>query len=248
MPERRGLKWSRLLVVLLVVAACWFGWREVQRQVREHPERFPWTPLSLSDPVGPFTARKLAGLTDEPARCRALLDAAGDRDKPAPAIATGNPDCGYADGMIIMAERDSSIHFTPAGLVTSCPVSASLRLWERELQSAALRHLGSRVIRIEHFGSYSCRRLYGGSEGPWSEHSTADAVDIAGFRLADGRRITVPADWVGSGDEAAFLRAARDSACELFATTLSPDYNAAHRDHLHLDQAERGARGGRLCR
>ena len=44
------------------------------------------------------------------------------------------------------------------------------------------------------------------------------------------------------------LREVRDGACDLFATTLSPDYNAAHRDHLHLDQAARGARGWRACR
>ncbi|WP_375292508.1 extensin family protein, partial [Sphingomonas melonis] len=84
--------------------------------------------------------------------------------------------------------------------------------------------------------------------GTWSEHATADAVDIAGFRLADGRRITVVGDWTGSGDKAAFLREVRDGACRLFATTLSPDYNAAHRDHLHLDQADRGAMGWRACR
>jgi hypothetical protein len=40
----------------------------------------------------------------------------------------------------------------------------------------------------------------------------------------------------------------RDGACRLFATTLSPDYNAAHADHLHLDQANRGAGGWRACR
>jgi hypothetical protein len=39
----------------------------------------------------------------------------------------------------------------------------------------------------------------------------------------------------------------RDGACRLFATVLSPDYNAAHRDHLHLDEAKRGAMW-RACR
>ena len=39
----------------------------------------------------------------------------------------------------------------------------------------------------------------------------------------------------------------RDGACGLFATVLSPDYNAAHRDHFHLDQAARGRFGG-VCR
>jgi hypothetical protein len=40
----------------------------------------------------------------------------------------------------------------------------------------------------------------------------------------------------------------RNGACQLFATVLSPDYNEAHRDHLHFDQAERGAMGWRGCR
>ncbi|MFN3798647.1 MAG: extensin family protein, partial [Sphingobium yanoikuyae] len=52
----------------------------------------------------------------------------------------------------------------------------------------------------------------------------------------------------GQGKDAAFLRDVRDGACGLFSTVLSPDYNAAHRDHFHLDQAERGATGWRACR
>ena len=248
MPERRGPRWGCLVVLVVLALAGWFGWREFQAYVRANPERFPWTPLSLADPVGPFTARKLAALTGDPAQCRALLAQAGDRDRPAPAISSdSSPECGYGDGMTIVAETGTP-ELAPAGLVTSCPVAAALRLWLPAVQQAAQRHLGSRVTRIDHFGSYSCRRLYGGSEGPWSEHATGDALDIAGFRLADGSRVTVAADWTGNDSEAAFLRAVRTSACDLFATVLSPDYNEAHHDHLHLDQAERGARGGSLCR
>jgi hypothetical protein len=55
-------------------------------------------------------------------------------------------------------------------------------------------------------------------------------------------------DWPRSSREAAFLRDARDGACDLFSTVLSPDYNQAHADHFHLDQAARGATGWRLCR
>ncbi|PTS74531.1 extensin, partial [Sphingomonas sp. HMWF008] len=82
----------------------------------------------------------------------------------------------------------------------------------------------------------------------WSEHSTADAVDIAAFVLADGRRISVLEDWRGNGPEATFLHRVRNGACRLFATTLSPDYNAAHANHLHLDQAVRGGMGWTVCR
>jgi hypothetical protein len=122
-------------------------------------------------------------------------------------------------------------------------------LFERDvLQPAAQRHFGQRVAIIDHAGSYSCRRLYGRTEGAFSEHATADALDITGFRLADGTRISVVRDWESGGAKGRFLRDVRDGSCRLFATTLSPDYNAAHADHLHLDQAQRGKIGGSLCR
>ncbi len=236
------------MLVALAVAAL-FGWREYQRLVREEPERFPWTPLSLADPIGPYTGRKLAALGTEPARCEALLDAAGSKSLSAPPRRPSEEACGYDNALLLRPASESSIRFTPQGLVTACPVAAALALWERDVvQPAALRLLGERIDRIDHFGSYSCRRLYGRDEGAFSEHATANAVDIAGFRTASGRRIRVLADWKGADKDAAFLRAVRNGACDLFSTVLSPDYNAAHADHLHFDQAARGATGWRGCR
>ena len=63
-----------------------------------------------------------------------------------------------------------------------------------------------------------------------------------------GTRISVAGDWGDAGAKGRFLREVRDGACRLFSTVLSPDYNRAHRDHLHLDQAARGAWGWRACR
>jgi hypothetical protein len=129
----------------------------------------------------------------------------------------------------------------------ACPLAAALASWEWDVvQPAAVRAFGTTVARIDHYGSYACRRIYGRASGGWSEHARAAAIDIAGFRLADGRRITVAADWKGQGAEARFLHEVRDGACRLFGTILSPDYNAAHRDHLHLDEARRGGWG--VCR
>jgi len=244
--RRRG--WGGWLFIALLILGALFAWREYQRLLREEPQRFPWTELSLADPIGPFTGRKLAALGGEGARCEGLLSAIGDADRPAPPRRASEPACGFDDGIALRPENRSALRYTPAGLVTACPVAAALVLWEREvLQPAALRLLGTRVASVDHFGSYSCRRLNGRAAGGWSEHATADAVDVAGFRLADGRRISVLKDWNTAGADAAFLRAARDGACDLFATVLSPDYNAAHADHLHFDQAARGATGWRGC-
>ena len=231
-----------LLALLLIVAG---GYLIARDYVRRHPQDVPWTDLDLRDPIGAFTGRKLASLGDDPGLCRALLRQSGAADIPAPPRLSP-PSCGYSDGMRLVG---GDVRYAPAGLVTACPVAAALHLFDtRVVQFAALRHFNSRVVTIEHFGSYSCRRLYGRSEGEFSEHATADAVDIAGFVLADGTRIRVLSDWPGEGPKAAFLRDVRDGGCDLFATVLSPDYNSAHRDHLHLDQAKRGEMGFRVCR
>ena len=215
---------------------------------RRHPQDMPWTPLDLTQPVGSFTGRKVAALGDEPGRCRGLLRDAGVRFTLLPARADGLH-CGYRDAVQLRREAALSIAWRPDGLGTSCQIAAALALWEwHVVQPAALRHFGSKVTAIDHFGGYSCRRIYGRRQGRWSEHARANAVDVAGFRLADGRRISVVADWQGTGSKAAFLHEVRDGACRLFTMTLSPDYNAAHRDHLHLDEAAQGQFGWRGCR
>lgn len=214
---------------------------------RGRPQDLPWTPLDLAQPVGLFTGRKLTALTDDAPLCRRLLDRAGVRHAALPPRRDGQ--CGYDDAVRLRSGGARSIALSPGEPGVSCAVAASLAMFEWDVVApAAQRHFGAEVSRIEHFGSYSCRRLYGRDKGRWSEHATADAIDIAGFRLSDGTRISVARDWRGEGAKAAFLREVRDGACGLFATVLSPDYNAAHRDHFHLDQANRGTMGWRACR
>jgi hypothetical protein len=144
--------------------------------------------------------------------------------------------CGLFDAVTV--ERTASDIGQPFSL--TCRAAVSLALWERHaVAPAAERHFGSRVQRIEHFGSYSCRNVYGRPDATRSRHATAEALDVAGFVLDDGRRIRVLGDWGDSSEDSAaasFLRDVRDGACRFFDGTLSPDYNAAHRDHLHLDR------------
>ncbi|SFS00961.1 extensin family protein [Sphingomonas jatrophae] len=229
----------RLLLLLILAGAGWFGWTLYQAREREGA-------LDLGAPPGLLDGRRLTGLTGDFRGCRAALERAGVRYTALAPVRAGH--CGYADG-VRLSGGAATVKLAPASLGTSCAVAASLARWTWDaVQPAAVRHFGTTVVSIETFGSYSCRRLYGRREGGWSEHSTADAIDIAGFRLADGRRITVAGDWRGEDAAARFLHDVRDGACRLFATTLSPDYNAAHRDHLHLDQAARGTAGWRACR
>jgi hypothetical protein len=127
-----------------------------------------------------------------------------------------------------------------------CGVARNLALWVREsVQPAARDAFGSRVVKLESMGAYACRNVIGNaaSAGNRSEHATANAVDIGGFVLADGRRISVKAGWTGASDERGFLRTVRAGGCKRFQTVLSPDYNAAHHDHLHFDMGR-----GPFCR
>jgi hypothetical protein len=117
-----------------------------------------------------------------------------------------------------------------------CPLARALALWTREtLQPAARDVFDSRVVKIESMGGYSCRNIIGGRGTGRSEHATGNAADIGAFVLADGRRVSIRQGWNGSDDERAFLRQIRGEACKRFQTVLSPDYNAAHFDHLHFD-------------
>ena len=235
---RRAITW--LVVAGLVAAAALIAWAGL----RGRPQDLPWTSLDLSQPVGVFTGRKLAALTGDGPKCRRLLRRAGVRYTALPVRRDGA--CGYDDGVRLARDRAAAA-LDPAGAALACPLAATLVVWEwNVVQPAALARFGSAVTRIEHFGTYNCRRIAGSRS--WSEHARAAAIDVAGFRLADGTRIRVSRDWRGDGAKARFLRQVRDGACGLFATTLSPEYNAAHADHLHLDQASRGALGWRACR
>jgi hypothetical protein len=239
---RRGL--VRLLILALLAAGALL----LYGHARRHPEDMPWTALDLGQPIGAFTGRKLAALDSDAPHCLALLSRAGVRYTVLPARRTG-PQCGYDQAVRFTPGGAIAIRYRPADVATNCPVAAALALWEWQVvQPAARRHFGRPVAGIDHYGSYNCRRLYGSDAGAWSEHASANAIDIAGFTLAGGQRINVARDWGRGGPEALFLAEVRDGACRLFATVLSPAYNAAHRDHFHLDQAVRGQWGWRSCR
>lgn len=121
----------------------------------------------------------------------------------------------------------------------ACPLASAFAAWARfGVDRAAQQILGSPLARIETMGSYSCRTVAGTDR--LSAHARAEAIDVSGFVLADGRRISVLRDWAGEDNQArAFLQTVHASACKRFGTTLGPAYNAAHRDHLHLELSGR---------
>ena len=140
--------------------------------------------------------------------------------------------------------QDMGTPTTNLGAMT-CPLARQYARWVREaVQPNAGRMLGSRVMRVETFGTYSCRPVNNQAGARLSEHGLSNAVDIAAFVLADGRRVTVVDGWNGTDERVRrFLRAVHRQGCERFSVGLGPDSDALHYNHLHFDMGR-----GPYCR
>jgi hypothetical protein len=124
----------------------------------------------------------------------------------------------------------------------TCPLARQFARWSREsVQSAADQWLHSRVVRIETFGTYACRTRNSQPGERLSQHAFANAVDVSGFVLADGRHITVEQGW-RQGDERVrrFLHQIHQGGCRRFNIGLSPDSDSFHYNHLHFDMGPNG--------
>ena len=214
----------------------------------------PWKPLDLDLPIGQATAAKVDDFelvrTAAPEEIKAVTDACIQVLREAGVEVERAPDrddggfCVVRGAVMITGGAVTPLAGRP---VMQCPLAVRYVIWERQvLQPAAEAAFGSRVARMDSVGTYSCRRIYGQTDpgARPSEHARANALDLGGMTLEDGRKVSVLADWDGTGPRAAkgrsFLKRVRDGACRVFSTVLTPDYNDAHADHLHLDGAERG--------
>jgi extensin-like protein len=125
----------------------------------------------------------------------------------------------------------------------ACPIVSALDHWFAEtVQPAARRWFGQRVVEIKQISAYSCRGMNGDPNAHISEHAFGNALDIAAFTFADGRRITVKDGWRGLPEEQGFLRDVEAGACQQFTTVLAPGSNVYHYDHIHVDLMRRASR------
>jgi len=222
----KPLRWTASLVLVAGLIALGLE----HGVLRVPPGVLGWGTLDLDQPPGAFARMKLNSLASDPEACLAALDRSAlefVRLDPRP-LEDG---CGLVHGVRF---EQSHIPYS-SGSDLSCVMAAALYWYEAEVDRLALEHLGSGLARIDHLGTYACRNINGSMAGRRSQHATANAIDIAAFHLRDGRIIDLFTYWNVEGPESGFLKATRDAACGLFNTVLSPDYNALHADHFHLD-------------
>ncbi|MBI5265511.1 MAG: extensin family protein [Bradyrhizobium sp.] len=157
----------------------------------------------------------------------------GPRQRPLPRL-------GPAQGNPVAAVGPVAIKPTAT---LACPIVSALDRWLAEsVQPAAMRWFGSPVVEIKQISAYSCRGMNGNRSSHISEHAFGNALDIAAFTLADGRRITIKDGWRGVPEEQGFLRDIEAAACDRFTTVLAPGSNIYHYDHIHVDLMRRASR------
>ncbi|HKU39717.1 MAG TPA: extensin family protein [Polyangiales bacterium] len=122
-----------------------------------------------------------------------------------------------------------------------CRLALALVEWAPLLQQKG-------VAGLQHYSMYRADATIG-SSNKTSGHARGRAIDVGSFELRDGRRLSVLEQWknrkrgappceVASSSDAEALM--RDLACEaiereIFQTVITPHYNDAHANHVHLE-------------
>ncbi|RTM31652.1 extensin family protein [Enterobacter bugandensis] len=227
------MKGKTLLTIFILGAIATAGYRWLPSYYN------PFTPLNLDDPPGRITQYKLRRLTPE--ACASLLAQANQKKLiRTQAVADSGGECPLNN---VVRVRDFGPVSLNGSFLASCPLALSSALFvSQQARPLTKRFTGSELTRIEHLSSFACRNIYHRPDARRSEHATAEALDIAAFRLANGERVTVLNGWKSARTQP-WLKALLAASCGYYGNGLGPEYNAAHASHFHL-----GMRGFGLCR
>lgn len=136
-----------------------------------------------------------------------------------------------------------------AAVVTDCGMASALPQWLAEVDAYVTAHDKTSIKTLNIGTGYACRNVDNAKVGNLSFHAFADALDVIGFTLADGRTISIAPGFNGTPAQGRdILHFARDAACTHFMTVLSPDADGFHQDNMHIDLACHGRTcTARLC-
>ena len=210
-------RWLALIVLVVLLTSCSSGKRSAE---------FTLSGVEVPQGVCPIDPQSFSKAT------------------PVPDFSEDNG-CGVHNGYRVTAVDD--IAFTETALVT-CDVDDGLHSWiNATVQPLAQETYGQKIVAFKIAASYACRPRNNQRGARLSEHGQGNAIDIAGFILADGREVNVARDYYGNGQDQRFLHGVRARACGTFHTVLGPGSDPFHRDHIHLDMQHDRRGGGPYC-
>lgn len=229
LPPDPSNRWISVLLRLAILAGlaggAWYGLHALPNSLN------PFSPIELTDETNALTNVKLRVLQHRYEACiatikRRSIDIARDR------FVSKDPSCGSDEAVRLKRSQIS----WGGSVEATCGLMAVLLIWERHsVLPRSQEILGSPVTRVRSYGTYACRNVNHALAGRRSEHATGNAIDIAGFDLADGRKISVVKDWGKDTDEGRFLIAVHEDACGIFSSVLGPKFNKLHANHFHFD-------------
>ena len=215
------------VIALTLVVVGWF-WRN---EDRFPANSLPWKPMTLDAPPRWLAHWQINRLKWDGERCRDTLKTASRLDVMALADREMDAECRFEN---VVRATSSPVAFIPR-VTATCAVTAALYWYQGQLADAASEHMGSKLIAITQLGTYACRNINNAKDGRRSQHASANAIDIAAFHFANGKRVSVLHDFGKPTPEGRFLDAAQAQACGIFNIVLGPRYNKQHADHFHLD-------------
>jgi hypothetical protein len=116
-----------------------------------------------------------------------------------------------------------------------CGMAAALADWVRTEVEPLAEGSGSELRDFDNFDSYDCRGRNGVVGAQLSEHGRANAIDVRGWKLANGQSVELTDRNVPRVLRETVLH----SVCARFMTVLGPGSDGYHEDHIHLDLMER---------
>ena len=145
---------------------------------------------------------------------------------------------------------------TPEGTVSlpekpilNCLFAKRFSSWVSDIAApVVMAHAGTPLASLATGPGYQCRSRNGDTTSKISEHAYGNAIDIAAFRLANKKSVSVNAQALADSDSGRWMTALRISGCGYFTTVLGPGANAAHAGHFHFDLGIHGKSGNyRIC-
>jgi hypothetical protein len=177
--------------------------------------------------------------------CRDELAAAGVKFQKLPekkeVDASG---CGIPHGVVVL-RGPTGIQYSPP-ITVDCTLARALASVERIVQEEAEAHLGSRIVKIGDLGGFACRTRNSRKGAALSAHAFGSAVDLSSFYPAKGPPAIIARDYAESPRTSDAREARRRFLHAVYGRlrrheadltyVVGPDFNAAHRDHFHLDR------------